>query len=132
MSSFPASVSLTASYTSPGGVVSRPSFSVTATYSASADGFIDIPAATAPATEFVVPFGSVASPKCVIIQNLAQVAISLFPNGATGSSGIGTVGPSGCSMPVFAASGSSLSSLKFVCGATSATAAQVSYVVLGD
>lgn len=112
--------------------MSVPSFAISATYAASSAGFVDIPAATANATAFDIPFGAVASPKCVVIQNLAEISLTVQTNTATGASGPFTVGPSGCSMPVFAAAGSSLTALKCVTGATSVTAAQIAYVILGD
>ncbi len=130
--SYTATLSVNLSYTTPGSQVSRPTYSLTADYEASNSGFLDIPAATAPSTEFTIPFGSVASAKGVIVQNLTAVSMTLQLAGATGSTGAYTLPPGSAAVPVFGPSGSTLAAAKVVTGATNSTGAQVSYIVLGD
>ncbi len=130
--SYTGSCSVSVSYTTPGNQVSRPTYSVSAEYAASNSGFVDIPAATAPAAEFDIPFGSVASAKGVVIQNLTDISLTLQLAGATGSTGAYSLPAGSVCIPTFGPTGSTLASAKVVTGATAATGCQVSYVIIGD
>lgn len=78
MSNSSAVFKLASSFAGPlGGTTAPPTVTLTAPYQASSESTIDIPDATAAATDFDVPFGSVASATAVLLKNQGNQALDV-------------------------------------------------------
>jgi hypothetical protein len=93
-----ATSNLTLQYTPPAGPSNSATavFSVATAHNAQSVSNLDITSGTPPATDFVVPFGSVASAKILIIENATQDDIGIQLN--TSGTDIFHLGPGGVFM----------------------------------
>lgn len=124
-----ASLSLAVRYIGPGNTANNSSMSVALTYEQSAAGYIDVPADVTMGTDFVIPFGTVTDPKCIVIQNLSGQDLDVTFGAAMAPSF--TLPTGGVSMPLFASAVTTLAGLKLTSTADGSAEGQISYIVLG-
>lgn len=114
-------------YIAPGDVSSTLALSAVTDYVGSAGGFIDVPAAAADGTSYSVPFGSVAAPKLIAIQNNTEAALEVAVNG---SEDLWTLG-AGDLMILGGPTALGITAITVTLTALQVAAGQVAYVVLG-
>ncbi len=115
-------------YIAPGDVSSTLSLSAVTEYVGSAGGFIDVPVAATDGTTYAIPFGSVAAPKTIAIQNNTEAPIEIAVNG---SEDVWTLG-AGDLMVLAGPTALGITGIGCILTATQAAAGQIAYVVLGQ
>ncbi len=123
-----ANASLSLRYIAPGNVSSTMTMAAVLAYVGSAAGFIDVPEAAVDGTSYAVPFGSVAAPKLVAIQNNTLLAVEIAINA---SEDVWTLG-AGDLMILGGPAALGITSVSVILTATQDADGQVAYVVLGD
>lgn len=126
-------LSLSLTYTPPGGGSRIMSVSQSAPYNAMEEGTQDIAAATTAATEFVLSLGSVAKPTCVVIKNTnnQEMTVREQITGATADSVLAIGGVKMIHMPA-APAGTAISRLSVLTTTAQVGTGTVDYLVFGD
>jgi len=124
-----ASVSWTPTAAPTGSGNSAFNFSVSA--EASSTGVIDIPSSTAPATDFVVPFGSVNAAQFVVIENKTSQTLELCVNSSSDLISIPALGSFIYSSPTVSAT-HPIVSLTLTTVETKSTNEYVNFMVFGS
>jgi hypothetical protein len=122
-----ANAALSLRYIAPGDVSSTMAMSAAVDYLGSSAGFIDVPIAAADGTTYAVPFGSVAAPKLIAIQNNSEAAVEISVNA---SEDVWTLGV-GDLMILGGPAALGITAVSVILTALQAAAGSVSYVVLG-
>lgn len=115
-------------YIAPGDVSSTLALSAVTDYVGSAGGFIDVPIAATDGTTYAVPFGSVAAPKLIALQNNTEAAVEIAINGSEDVWNLGA----GDLMILGGPAALGITAISVILTATQAAAGQVAFVVLGQ
>ncbi len=122
-----ATAMLSLRYIAPGDVSSTLAMSAVTEYVGSAGGFIDVPIAATDGTTYAVPFGSVAAPKLIAIQNNTEAAVEIAVNA---SEDVWTLG-AGDLMVLGGPAALGITAISVILTASQVAAGTVAYVVLG-
>lgn len=123
-----ASISAALRYIAPGNSAATSNLSAAVEYVGSSSGFLDIPEGTAAAASFAVPFGSVAAPKAIALQNNTATAKGVAINGSEDVWNLGA----GDMMVLGGPAALGITSISIIETVEAAADGNVSYVVLGD
>lgn len=119
-------------YRAPGGSTVSPSITTLAPYNAMASGTIDISAGTASGVQFVLNFGSVASPTAVLIDNTNLYEMAVWAQGLSSTPfHIAAGGVFLLAQPVSCTS-VPMSACSIVTTTAQVSAGTVDYLVFGD
>lgn len=123
-----ASAALSLRYIAPGNVSSTMTMAAVLEYVGSAAGFIDVPEAAADGVSYAVPFGSVAAPKTVAIQNNTTLPVEISINASEDVWNLGA----GDLMILAGPTALGITSVSAILTGTQTEDGQIAYVVLGD
>jgi hypothetical protein len=123
-----ANAALSLRYIAPGDVASTMAMAATTEYNGSSAGFVDVPAGATSSTSYAVPFGSVAAPKQIAIQNNTEAAVQISVNASEDVWNLGA----GDLLIVGGPTGLGVTSISAILTATQVAAGKIAYVVLGD
>lgn len=114
-----------------GGTLAPLPVSLAAPHQAQSMGDIDIPDATADATDFEVPFGSVSEPTLVYVYNKGNQELAVTINGAVNPSC--NIPPGGAMLHIAPEAGSlPISALSLATTAEQSGEGRVSFLIVGD
>ncbi len=123
-----ATAALSLRYIAPGDVSSTLAMGAVVAYNGSAGGFIDVPLGATIGTAYAVPFGSVAAPKLIAIQNNTEAAVQVAVNGSEDVWDLGA----GDLMVLGGPAAVGITAVSAILKGTQAAAGQIAFVVLGD
>jgi hypothetical protein len=123
-----ATISAALKYIAPGNSSANVNLAASVAYVGESAGFLDIPEGTADGASFAVPFGSVAAPKLIALQNNTATAKEIAINA---SEDVWTLG-AGDLMILGGPAALGITSVSVIETALSEADGNVSYVVLGD
>ncbi len=112
----------------PGGGSQTLNLSTSLTYVGSASGFLDIPEGAVDGTSYAVPFGTVATPKMVALQNNTAQSLEVAINA---SEDVFTIG-AGDMLVLAGPTALGVTSVSVLTTATTTADGNVAYIVLGD
>lgn len=115
-------------YIAPGDVSSTMALASLVDYVGSAAGYIDVPVSATDGTTYAVPFGSVAAPKMIALQNNTESPVEIAINGSEDVWNLGA----GDLMILGGPTALGITAISVILTGTQAAAGTVSYVVLGQ
>jgi hypothetical protein len=123
-----ANAALSLRYIAPGNVSSTMTMAAVLAYVGSAAGFIDVPEAAVDGTSYAVPFGSVAAPKLVAVQNNTLLPVEISINASEDVWNLGA----GDLMILGGPTALGITSVSAILTGTQTADGQIAFVVLGD